>query len=158
MIELIKSIACGICKALGGCEDSAETEPTPEPELEPTGTIDINLMSSILLDKLEEMGDESAELYLADKQCKVYSKEVVKAFLGLDETDKITYVAEDMDCDDFAAMLFGMGLGLLWTAKHAMNFFISDDEEVYFVEPQTDKISHVLEDWQGLAVRSFLSR
>ena len=154
IIGIIKSITCVICKALGGCETAAE----PEPKLEPAGRIDINLMSSVLLDKLEEMGDDHAELYLADKQCKVYRKEAVKAFLGLDETDKMTYIAEEMDCDDFAAMLFGMGVPLVWTNVHALNWFIDENDTLWFVEPQTDKMSRTLENWQGWDIRFFLSR
>ena len=128
------------------------------PKLEPCGTININEMSSILLDKLEEMGDDKAELYLADADCKIYRDEDVRWFLGLDKTDKITFVAETMDCDDFAAEVFGMGLGLIWNMKHAFNFYINQDLEVKFVEPQTDKVSDNLEDWQGWDVRFFLSR
>ena len=128
------------------------------PELQSCATISINEMSSIILDKLEEMGDDKAELYLADIECKIYNDEDVKQFLGLDETDKITFVAETSDCDDFAAEVFGMGLGLIWTTKHALNFYVNQDLVLKFVEPQQDKVSGKLEDWQGWDVRFFLSR
>ena len=128
------------------------------PKLKPAGTIDINLMSSILLDKLEEMNDDKAEPYLADRPCKVYKKEDMVAFLDLDETNSIVYVAEEQDCDDFAAEVFGKGLGLVWTTVHALNWFIDTDGVLWFVEPQTDKIAKNLEDWQGWDIRFFLSR
>ena len=127
--------------------------------LKPSGTIDINLMSSILLDKLEEMGDEKAEIYLPDTDCKVYKKEDVIKFLDLDETDKIKYDGEEQDCDDFGAEVYGLGLGLLWTTKHALNFFVEyETNTLWFAEPQTDELSLVLEDWEGLDVRFFLGR
>lgn len=126
--------------------------------LKSAGTIGINLMSSILLDKLDEMGDDKAELYLADNQCRTFNKEDVKVFLGLDETDSIPFVDEQMDCDDFAAEQFGKGLPLVWTTIHSLNWFIDEKETLWFVEPQTDKISQTLEDWQGWDVRFFLSR
>ena len=115
-------------------------------------------MSSILLDKLEEMGDDKAELYLADKNCKVFKKEDVVKFLDLDETDKIVYVAEEQDCDDFASALYAEGLGLVWTTKHALCFFVDETNILWFVEPQSDKIARDLEDWQGWDCRMFLSR
>jgi len=126
--------------------------------LKEVGTIDIHQMSSILLDKLEEMGDDKAEPYLADAACKVYNKDEVKSFLGLDETDKIIYKAEEMDCDDFAAELYGKGVPLVWTNAHALNWFIDENNTLWFIEPQTDKISSVLENWQGWDIRFFLSR
>ena len=128
------------------------------PKLKPAGTIDINLFSSILLDKLDEIGDNNAELYLADKNSKIFDKETVMDFLGLNETDKIVYVPEEMDCDDFAAELFGKGVPLVWTVLHALSWFIDTQGEFYFIEPQTDKISKNLEGWQGSDIRFFLSR
>ncbi len=129
-----------------------------EATLEPCGTIDINLMSSVLLNKLEEMGDDHAELYLADNQCKIYNKEVVKAFLNLNETDKIVFVSEKMDCDDYAADLYGKGVPLVWSNKHALCWFVDENEILWFIEPQTDKLAQNLEDWQGWDIRMFLSR
>jgi len=126
--------------------------------LVPTGTISINAASSLLLDKLDKMGDNEAELYLPDKEMKFYTKSAVQDFLSLDETDKIVYVAEEQDCDDFAAELFGKGLGLVWTIPHALNWFISENMEIWFVEPQTDKLSQNLEGCQGNDIRFFLGR
>ena len=127
--------------------------------LKSAGTIDINLMSSILLDKIEEMGDDKVELYLADIACKVYKKEDVIKFLELDETDKIVFVDELFDCDDFAAEVYGLGFGLVWTSKHALNWFVEYETNIlWFVEPQQDKIAKELEDWQGWNVRMFISR
>ncbi len=127
------------------------------PTLESCGTIDINEMSSILLDKLEEMKDDKADLLLADIACKVYKKDDVVKFLGLDETNKITYIAEFHDCDDFAAELYGKGFGLLWTAVHALSWFVDENNTLWFVEPQNDEISQTLESWATWDVRFFMN-
>ncbi len=139
-------------------ETIRELESPFENKLESCGTIDINEMSSILLDKLEEMKDDKADLLLADIACKVYKKEDVVKFLGLDETDKITYIAELHDCDDFAAELYGKGLGLLWTSVHALSWFVDENNTLWFVEPQNDQISQVLENWATWDVRFFMNR
>ena len=123
-------------------------------KIKPRGTIDEHLAASILLDKLEEMNCK-AEIYLPDAKMKVYNKEDVKKFLSLDEIDRILYVAEEMDCDDFAAELFSKFAGIVWTNTHAFNWFISENEELFFVEPQNDKISQTLESWD---IRFFLGR
>ena len=122
------------------------------------GTIDIHLASSIILDKLDEMGDSEADLYLADTDCKIYNKEDVKTFLELDEVSEIPFVAKTMDCDDYAATMFGKFAGLVWTDKHALNWFIDETDTFWFIEPQTDKLSTTLEDWQGWDIRFFIGR
>ena len=128
-------------------------------ELKPYGTIPSRLMMSILTAKLAEMGDTNdTPSYLPDKVCKVFKKSNVVEFLSLDETDKIAYIAEEQDCDDFAAELFGKGVPLLWTNKHALNWFVDEVSKLWFIEPQTDKIAKDLEDWQGWDVRFFLGR
>jgi len=124
--------------------------------LMPAGTLDINTFSSILLDKLVE-GDKAA-LYLADSYCKVFDKQAVIDFLDLAHVDKLIYVPESMDCDDFAAELYGKRLPLVWTNLHALNWFIDVNEEFWYVEPQTRKIARDLEDWQGWDVRFFINR
>ena len=154
MKEKIRKVACAICHLMGG----PEVEPEPEPIILPSKVIDIALASSILLDKLEAMGMGDAEIYLPDREIQVYNKEKVKGFLGLDETSEIVYVAEVMDCDDFAAELFGKFAGLVWTNLHALNWFIDDTEKFWFIEPQSDKIASDLEGWQGSQVRFFVGR
>jgi len=129
-----------------------------KPKIEPCGTIDIHTMSSILLDKLEDMEDNYAAIYLPDRDNKVYRKADVVEFLHLDETDQIVWKAEVEDCDDIAAQVFDDGLSLVWTNVHALNYFVDENETFWFVEPQTDKIARNLENWQGWDVRFFLGR
>ena len=120
--------------------------------------IDVNDWYTILTAKLAEMGDSEAELYLADSFCKIYNRIDVIEFLGLNTVDKIVFVAESMDCDDFAAEVYGKGLPLIWTNKHALNWFIDENASLWFVEPQTDKMARNLDNWQGWDVRFFLAR
>jgi len=154
MMKAIANLLILIGKALGGSEYEL-----PEPEIEPAGTITLYEASSILLDVMDAMGDTSgAEIYLPDEDIKVYYKDEVKVSNHLSEVSAITYVAEIMDCDDFAARLYGHFAGLVWTMKHALCWFISEENEFYFIEPQTGKISKTLEGWQGCKIRFFLGR
>ena len=151
---VIRDIACMVCKSLGG-----------NVRLKPCGTIDLYEMSSILLDKLEEMGDAESDIHLPDSNMKIYNKEDVKNFLQLDETDTIPYEPDSPeikklgdDCDGFAAIMFGKFAGLVWTNVHSLNWFVSEDKELFFIEPQTDKLSLDLEHWQGWSIQFFIGR
>jgi len=153
---MIGSLFCAIGKSLGGCTPSVEAQ--VKPEIQPVGTIDINLASSILLDKLEEIGDDKAEIFLPDINIKIYNKDEVSKSYELKEVSAIKYVAEKHDCDDFAAKLYGKFAGLVWTNAHALNFFYNQDATFWWIEPQTRKISKKLETWQGFEVRFFIAR
>jgi len=146
--DWLRTVSYGICHQLSGSESI----------IIPTGTMDLNLMSSILLDKLDEMHDSKAAIYLPDKDCKIYDKDEVQAFLNLDEVDKIPYIPEERDCDDFAAELFGKFAGLVWTNVHALNWFIDSNETFWFIEPQQDKIAKNLENWEGYDIKFFIGR
>ena len=147
------SLFCAIAKALGGCQNIQV-----KPAVKPAGTIDINMASSILLDKLEEIGDDKTEIYLPDGAIKIYNKDEVAKCYELQEVSSIKYVAEEHDCDDFAAELYGKFAGLVWTNVHALNFFYDQDVTFWWIEPQTRKLSRSLESWQGYEVRFFIAR
>ena len=149
---MLGSLFCAIAKALGGCEVK------DRPTIKPSGTIDLHLASSILLDKLEEMRDDEAEIYLPDANIKVYNTDDVKDTQELEEVSSIKYVAEEHDCDDFAAQLYGKFAGLVWTNVHALNFFYDQDATFWWIEPQTKKLSRTLEGWQGSDVRFYIAR
>lgn len=123
----------------------------------PTETITLHEMSSILLDKLEGMGCE-APVYLPDDVCKIYKMQDVVSRLKLQQIDRLVYIPEMHDCDDFAAKLFGEFAGLVWTNVHALNWFVSDEGKFWFVEPQTSQIADKLADWQGWEIQFFLGR
>jgi hypothetical protein len=131
---------------------------TPNPTINPIGNIDLNSAGSILLDKLEEIGQDKAEIYMPDVSLKVYNKEEVKKCFELEEVSSIQYVSESFDCDDFAAELYGKFAGLVWTNVHALNWFIDDTNTFYFIEPQNKKIAEKLDSWQGTEIRFFLGR
>jgi len=125
--------------------------------IEPAGTISIYKASSIMLDKLDEMGVD-AEIYLPDMDIKVYKKSDVVKSQSLRDISAIRFVTERHDCDDYAAKLYGKFAGLIWTNVHALNWFISEKGEFYFVEPQNKQISQVLDTWQGTDIRFLLAR
>uniref|UniRef100_A0A6M3KLG5 Agglutinin C-terminal domain-containing protein n=1 Tax=viral metagenome TaxID=1070528 RepID=A0A6M3KLG5_9ZZZZ len=146
------SLFCTIGKALGGCKDVT-------PVIQPCATIGLNLASSILLDKLDEIQDaDGAAIYLPDNELKIYKKVDVQEAHELEEVASIKYIAEIHDCDDFAAKLFGKFAGLVWSNLHALCFFIDETNTFYFIEPQTGKISQTLEGWQGSDIRFFIGR
>lgn len=132
-------------------------EDNPAPPVH--GTIDINAAASIVLDVAEAVGwTSAADLFLPDKNFKLYKKDDVQSCYALDEVSAIKYVAEEHDCDDFAARLFGHFAGLAWTNVHALNWFIDENLQFWWIEPQSGKLSKTLEAWQGAQMRFFLGR
>ena len=134
------------------------TDNDTEASIKPVGKIDMNQASSILLDKLDEQGDDKAELYLPDGWMKIYNRAEVQACHELEEVSIITFIDEEQDCDDFAAQLYGEFAGLVWTNVHALNWFYDENSTFWWIEPQTKKISRTLDTWQGYEVRFFLAR
>jgi len=152
MKEIIRSIAYSIYLATGG------RPATQSALLKPSSVIGLVEMSSIVLNKLDDVGLSSTDLFLPDSDCKVYRKADVQKAEELKEVATISYVAEVHDCDDFAAELFGKFAGLLWTNTHALNWFIDETNTFWFIEPQTRKLSQALEGWQGSSVRFAIGR
>lgn len=94
----------------------------------------------------------------------------VQAILAASESDRRSWMAERFDCDDFAYVLkaemsvhayehaglkFGLCVGMAWgifdwvNGMHAVNWFIANDGDLRFIEPQGDVIhdaSHCLGD------------
>jgi hypothetical protein len=79
----------------------------------------------------------------------------VKTFLRLDETDKLPYIKDKFDCDNFSGVL--RGKALLYSQSRGENWAFGDCESnkygghrfnlvvvkpnamVYYIEPQTDR-------------------
>ena len=78
-------------------------------------------------------------------------------FIQHSKINWLTYESEYMDCDDFAIALWGeftrtkhwsgLAFGQISVGKksdpsfaHAINVFITNDHEVYYCEPQNDKV------------------
>jgi hypothetical protein len=88
-----------------------------------------------------------------DKHYTEVSIESLKDFLKFDEISETEYISEKHDCDNFAIELAGQvsawapgcPFGIVFLNGHAINCFIYKDE-LYFVEPQSDKVFKELDD------------
>jgi hypothetical protein len=149
-MDAIQNLLHLICRAMKAC-------PEQYPKLlQPTGTIDSGRAYAIIDNKLKEMGDVEHEIYIPDLDNKVYNKDDVSSFHGLEEVASILYIIETHDCDDFARELFGKGIGLIWSDKHAFNYFIDNMDNIWFIEPQNKQMSQEVQVWQGRDIRFFL--
>lgn len=138
----LRFINCLLGKA-SKLEPTPEPEPKPEPIL-PTSTERIDYTD---LYALLRQNAPQAELFLSDKNYLLCNKADIKAFLALDKTNKMGYLPEVMDCDDFSYRLMGqfsipgwsdLAFGIIWSDKHAMNCFVTEDNIFYLIEPQND--------------------
>jgi len=103
------------------------------------------------------------KIFIADRDYGLYNLSDLQKFLEWDATDRLKYVAEGFDCDDFADVLkgkerlwYGFGkrnagstFGTIWgdirkasepekPRYHAVNYFIDDKKQVHLIEPQND--------------------
>lgn len=99
-------------------------------------------------------------LRMADTKYLLLPLSVVKNFLRKSNVDRLDWDPSGaFDCDDFAlvlkaqfsrkaykarlrgALCFGIVWGMLpYPFPHALNWMINDDDELRFIEPQTDEI------------------
>lgn len=116
--------------------------------------VDFNYIFNIINTKLPN----APHIYLSDSTYYLCSEDDIKSFLDMDSTNKETYIAEEFDCDDFSYRLIGqlsvpewsgIAFGIVWTDLHALNCFIDTNGKFWFIEPQTDAIQEILDDWQG---------
>ena len=133
---------------------------SPNLEFKPTSTKEIGYVAlrQLLRDKIPE-----AQLFLSDiSHYRLCSYDDIALFLARDETDKMTFVDERLDCDDFAYRLMGqfsipdwsdLCFGIVWSELHALNICIPEDMEVLFVEPPTDTLETQLQDWMVSTIR-----
>ena len=123
-------------------------KPKVEPEtIKPTSTEKATYTEvyEIIRDKFPE-----GDVYLSDKKYLLCAYDDIALFLAQDQTNKMGYVAEDLDCDDFSYRLMGqfsipdwsaLAFGIVWTSNHAQNCMIDQNKKFWFIEPQTDEIS-----------------
>ena len=77
----------------------------------------------------------------------------LRTFLINDRVSKRIYKQESFDCDDYSYSLMGNitqwypegSIGIIWGLNkygepHAWNFFINEDKQIMFIEPQNDMI------------------
>jgi hypothetical protein len=128
----------------------------PETVVKPTVRKQVD--SNYIFNILNAVVPSATHIYLSDNQYWLCSGDDIKNFLSIDQTNKMSYVAESLDCDDFSYRLMGqlsteewsgIAFGIVWTNLHALSCFISDTGEFFFIEPQTDKLQRTLEPWQG---------
>ena len=130
-----------------------------EPEtIEPRSTARINLAE---LQPLLQKAAPGAEIIMADNWKYLCHDDDIALFLAQDETNKMGYVVDKRDCDDFSYRLMGqfsipkwsdLAFGICWTDVHALNVFIDEVRRLWFIEPQTDEINEELATWQGQVV------
>lgn len=102
------------------------------------------------------------KVFLSDKKYLLCDILDIHYFLERDKTNKVNYVPEAMDCDDFSYRLMGqlsipgwsdLAFGIVWTDIHALNCFIKDNGKFYFIEPQTDVITEDITAGMGTKIR-----
>ena len=115
-------------------------------------------IKSIVKNKLAGKLSSDFRLLIADKQYFCPSLSDAKAVIKRTKVETYQYNIEGFDCDDFALVLkaefvkdayvsgirrsshcFGIAWGKL-PGDHALNWFIDDRGQLYFVEPQSDEV------------------
>jgi len=116
--------------------------------------VDGNFIFSVI----NNVKPSATHIYLSDSQYWLCSENDINTFLKVDTTNKMGYVPEERDCDDFSYRLMGqlsipswsgIAFGIVWTNLHALNCLIDDTSKFWFIEPQSDKLQEKLEPWQG---------
>ena len=134
------------------CLSLFNKKPTIDPEaVEPQSTAKIE---GLELQALLTIAAPSASVFMADNWKLLCNYEDVALFLAQDQTNKVEYISEEFDCDDFSFRLKGqfsipgwaaLALGICWTNDHALNCFVDEDRKLWFIEPQNDTIIDTLE-------------
>lgn len=102
-----------------------------------------------------------ASFIFTDRDYKTTIRAEYERFLRFDDTDKMRYIADYVDCDDFCFALYGaisnqdwggLSFGYVFTkttgGAHAVNFFIDKNRNVLIVEPQDDRIFSLPDNWE----------
>ena len=110
---------------------------------------------------LNAIQPNATHIYLSDSQYWLCSDEDVENFLIQDDTNKMGFIGEELDCDDFSYRLMGqlsipdwsgIAFGVVWTNLHALNCLVDEAGTFWFIEPQSDKLQDKLEPWQGTEI------
>ncbi len=97
---------------------------------------------------------------LVDREYETISIDKLHKIIRKDQVNETRYVSEKFDCDDFSLLLAGRlarysagMIHVVYTGKddvdqhHALNWAITDDKKVYYIEPQTDRIFEPTDDY-----------
>jgi len=103
-----------------------------------------------------------APIYLSREIYNLCNLEDIEEFLRLDDTDSKKYNDRAYRCGDFTYRIKGqlavegwsdLAHGIFWSDKHAMLFFVDQNLDCWYIEPQNDRIEDKLADWQGTTCR-----
>lgn len=105
--------------------------------------------------------DVSCPFMNADSDYKLVNIEKLKLFITKNNLARYNYIKTKRDCDDFSYMLQGdvthwdsdLAFGIIWGYKpngygHAWNWCMSTEKEIWFIEPQTNKVFKPKEIWR----------
>ncbi len=108
-------------------------------------------MTSYYVDEL--LRKYADNVWLSDGTFQLVDTQNLRDFLASDSINKRQYIAEKHDCDDYSYELMGHvsdwnpdnTFGIVWGNNvngdgHAWNFFIDENKNIKYVEPQTDTI------------------
>jgi len=122
----------------------------------------IEMIGSIELREIlgAALGKAAVEhLMAADTSYKLVDLRHFKEWLRKNPISSLSYTIRKFDCDDYAAALNGdvtkwdsdLCFGTIWVRRpggHALNWIITTDKEFLLVEPQTDIIFEMPENWK----------
>jgi hypothetical protein len=89
-------------------------------------------------------------IYVADPHFDPISNKAMTEFLVFDNTNSKEWKEDIWDCDDFSLQFkaaaqryfairnLNPAVGIIWTDKHAFNFYLNKNREVHYLEPSTD--------------------
>ena len=95
------------------------------------------------------------EVHVPDRHMDLPTDSDITRWLAADQTDKKEYVSENWNCDDFARNCWNnirnmalkegknIAFALTWSQGHALNLYVNNNQQVIFIEPQTDKRTSV---------------
>jgi len=90
--------------------------------------------------------------YVSDKEYTTAYKKDIKKFLEYNIFRHRKFVPEKYDCDNYSFVLQGLmsygmsgyAIGIVWVhtpkGNHALNFFIDEMEQMWYIEPQSNEI------------------
>lgn len=138
----------------------------PPPDV--VGSIDRHSLDPLLKSVLGDI-----PILYGDNWYRIVTMESFKKFLDYDQTDKYSYVADKPDVDRFDCNSYSLHLagnlsipgwasaitGPIWlsTPNHAVNIFVDEELEVWYVEPQTDQMWKVTDKPQWVPAILWLS-
>jgi hypothetical protein len=91
-------------------------------------------------------------VWISDAIYSTSRKKDIEQFLKYNVFRFREYVPEKYDCDNYSFALMGMftyllsghAIGIVWVetprGAHALNFFIDENKELWYIEPQTNAI------------------